>query len=609
MSPVQNLRAPRAALASLTAALCFAVGCGEVSKAGESGNAGGPNGASGSPSGKGGQSATGGGGGNTTAGALTGGEASSTGDAGAGLGGSGLGGSAGADACALSTGDAAASNSDASGPVGLPPSGYLVYLAETTNLGKQVFHVRFHDGVVEPAVRLTPDAGVDGFLVSQQRPATITVKTQDDSSKLLTLVDFDASGPTGSLSLSALTQGDSGGFYHYGLDSDGSMLFASRRSAADVLFFDLRPSTPPAPLQLSGHSLSSTYGWSGSRLLFSGTAAGMTEKEVFAADPSTSPPTSTLLTADATTAGPLGFSVAPNQERAIYRGESSSGATDWYLLDLTAAVPAPLKLTAAELTTPVALPISAWSADSRYYVVQVDPGGLVLVDVEAPSRAQVVSAEGATKFTFASFSPDSQRLVYVASHGGAETTQLYGVALGPGGPSAAYPLVRGTEEEQTAYVNAPQLFGWLHGSRYVYYLGQNPHAYYLADAYGCSGRRVPIRSETNEALILSRMLPAPNARRAAFFSEYWSPGTSDVYVADVDDDGNWGAPTRISEPGGGSGAQELRFLDSDWLMFYEEDAAKRASMYLAPRDGSTPARLLSDPNDDILFTHWVPDKP
>lgn len=604
MNSEQHFRVPRAALAGLTTVLCFTVGCGEVSSRGnEGGSAGSPIGAIGGPAGKGGQSGVGGGGGNGAVTPISGGGGSAANAAG-----SGLGGSAGArDECGLSTGNAASSH--ASVPVGPPPNGYLVYLAETQSLGKQVFHVRLHDGVVEPAVRLTPDAGVDGFFVSPRRHATITVLAQEDASKLLTLVDFDASGPTGSLSLSALAPSGTGAFDNYGLDSDGGMLFASRRSATGVAFFDLRPSTPSAPQQLSGYSLVSTYGWSGSRLLFSGTTAGITQNEIFAADPSASPPTSKLLTADTTAAGPLGFSVAPNHERAIYRSKSASDATEWYLLDLTAAAPAPTQLTAATLTTPLATGVSAWSPDSRYYLVQVDPGGLVLVDVKDPSRAKVINAEGATKFTYASFSPDSQRLVYVASHGGSTTTQLYGVALGADGPSAAYPLIRGTDEEQTAYVTSPELLGWLYGSRYVYYLGQNPHGFYLADASGCSGRRSPYEPNAGEPIMQSLLRSAPNARRAAFFAEAASPGNSDLFVADVDEQGNWGAPTRISEPGGTSAAQELRFLDPDWLMFYEEDAEKHASMYLGPRDGSTPARLLSDPQDAVLFTYWVPDNP
>jgi hypothetical protein len=522
---------------------------------------------------------------------------------GVGSGAGGGGGSAAPDACALSTGDVASSSSDASGAVGAPPNGYLVYLAETTSLGKQVFHVRLHDGVVASPVRLTPDAGVDGYSVIPQRHATITVTDQRDTAFLLTLVDFNESGATGSLVLhsSSLDQNDR--FSSYGTNSDGSLLFAS----PGIRFFDLRPSTP-APQDLSGYSLTSAYGWSGSRLLFSGTKASTGEKGWFSADPSASPPAATVLATQMSASSR--FVISPDKTRAISSSESSNGDTSWYLLNLAATTPAPVQLTSAALRAPVPLGIATWSPDSRYYLVQVDPGGLVLVDVEDPSRGQVVSAEGATKFTFASFSPDAQRLVYVASHGGSQTTQLYGVALGPGGPGAAYPLIRGTEEEQTAYVNAPGLLEWMYGSRYVTYLGQNPHGFYLADAYGCSGRRVPVRSEQSEPFTLNGLHPAPNARRAAFFSDYESPGgATEVYLADIDDEGNWGQPTRISRPGGVGLAQELRFLDGDWVMFYAEDATRDASMYLAPRDGSTPARLLSDPNDAVLFTTWVPDKP
>jgi hypothetical protein len=518
--------------------------------------------------------------------------------------GAGAGGVAAPDACARSMGDGASSSDNASSSVGPPPNGFFVYLAETANQGKQVFHVQVHGGLVAPAVRLTPDAGIDGYAVIPQRPAIITVTGQSDTGYRLTLVDFDQSGATSSLLLrSSSSAGDGDLFSSFGTNSDGSFLFAS----PGIRFFDLRPSTPTSQ-EVSGYSVTTAYGWNGSRLLFSGRKAGTSDQGWFSADPGASPPVATLLTGSL--GGPLGFAIAPNKARAIYPSKSSSGDTTWYLLDLSAATPAPVQLTAAALRAPVTSGINAWSPDSRYYLVQVDPGGLALVDVEHPSRAQVISAEGATKFTFASFSPDSRRLVYVASHGGWQTTQLYGVALEPDGPSAAYPLIRGTEEEQTAYVNAPGLFEWMHDSRYVSYLGQNPHAFYLADAYGCSGRRARLKSEQSQPFTQNGLTPAPNARRAAFFSDYESPGTGTrVYVADIDDDGTWGEPTRISGLVDTGLAQELRFLDGDWLMYYAEDAARHASMYLAPRDGSTPARLLNDPKDAILYSTWVPDPP
>ena len=527
--------------------------------------------------------------------------------------GAGAGGAAAPDACALSMAAGASSSSGASSSVGPPPNGFFVYLAETASQGKQVFHVRVHDGLVAPAVRLTPDAGVDGYAVIPQRPAVIAVTGDRNTGYGLTLVDFDQAGATGSLPLRSPASPTSpappssesfGVIYDFGSNSDGSLLFVS----PGMRFFDLRPSTPTSQ-DVSGYSVTAAYGWNGSRLLFSGTKAGSGDQRWFSADPGASPPVATLLTGSV--GGPLGFSIAPNKARAIYPGKSSSGDTTWHLLDLTAATPAPVQLTAAALRAPVTSGgINAWSPDSRYYLVQVDPGGLALVDVEHPSRAQIVSAEGATKFTFASFSPDSRRLVYVASHGGWQTTQLYGVTLDSDGPSAAYPLIRGTEEEQTAYVNSPGLFEWMHDSRYVSYLGQNPHARYLADAYGCSGRRVRLKPEQSEPFTQNGIRPAPNARRAAFFSDYESPGTGiRVYVADIDNDGSWGEPTRISGPVDAGLAQELRFLDGDWLMYYAEDAERRASMYLAPRDGSTPARLLHDPKDAILYTTWVPDLP
>jgi hypothetical protein len=199
----------------------------------------------------------------------------------------------------------------------------------------------------------------------------------------------------------------------------------------------------------------------------------------------------------------------------------------------------------------------------------------------------------------------------VASHGGSETTQLYGVALGQSGPSVAYPLIRGTEEEQTAYVTQPGLLEWLYDSQYLVYLGQNPHGFYLADASGCSGRRTRFRSEQSEPFTHNGFSAAPNARRVAFFSDFASPGgATEVYVADIDDEGNWGEAILISGSSGGVGlAEELTYLDGDWLMFHAEDAERNASMYLAPRDGSTPARLLSDPNDAVLHTTWIADKP
>ena len=532
---------------------------------------------------------------------MTDGGTSATNGAGSGAGGGG--GSAAPDACTLSTGDGASSSSDASGPVGAPPNGYLVYLAETTSLGKQVFHVRLHDGVAASPVRLTPDAGVEGYSVIPQRHAIITATDQHETGFFLTLVDFNESGATGSLALHSSSLDQIDRFSSYGANSDGSLLFAS----PGIRFFDLRPTTP-APQDLSDYSLTSAYGWSGSRLFFSGTKSSTKEKGWFSADASASPPAATVLATQMSASS--GLVISPDLTRAISRSKSSNGDTSWYLLDLTATTTAPVRLTSAALRAPVPSGIAAWSPDSRYYLVQVDPGGLVLLDLEDPSRGQVVSAEGATKFTFASFSPDAQRLVYVASHGGSQTMQLYGVALGPGGPGAAYPLIRGTEEEQEAYVNAPGMLDWLYGSRYVTYWGRNPAGLYLADAYGCTGRRARFRSEQSELFNLIGPYPAPNARRAALFSDYESPGgATDVYVADIDDDGNWGEPTRINVPGGAGLAEQLRFLDGDWLMFYAEDAARHALMYLAPRDGSTPARLLSDPNDAVLYTTWVPDNP
>jgi hypothetical protein len=600
---------PRSVTAGSAMLFCLVVACSDRSNAGSadataSGSVGAGAGSGGAGAGSGGgasaggsrQTATAGGGGNATA--TPDGGTSATNAAGAGAG------TPDPDACALSTGDAASSSTDASGPVGAPPNGYLVYLAETTGLGKQVFHVRLHDGVVSAPVRLTPDAGVDGYSVIPQRHATLTATGPRDPGFRLTLIDFDESGAIGSLPLPSSRADGSDLFSTYGTNSDGSLLFAS----PGIRFFDLRPSTP-APQDLNGYAITAAYGWSGSRFLFTGTEASTGEKGWFSADVNASPPVAKLL--EAPMGGAIGFAISPDKARAIYPSKSVNGETSWYLVDLAATTPAPVPLTSAALGAPVSSGISAWSPDSRYYVVEMDPGVLVLVDVTDPSGGRVVSAAGATHFTFASFSPDSQSLVYVASHGGAETTQLYGVALGQSGPSVAYPLIRGTEDEQTAYVNQPGLLEWMYGSRYLVYLGQNPHGSYLADASGCSGRRIRFRAEQSEPFTQNGFVPAPNARRAAFFSDFASPGgATEVYVADIDDEGNWGEAACISGSGGGVGlAQELRFLDGDWLMFYSEDAARHASMYLAPRDGSTPARLLSDPNDAVLHTTWVPDKP
>ena len=595
---------PRSVIAGSATLFCLVVACSDVSTAGRAataaggsdgggaGNAGGANAGGSRPT------ATAGGGGNAAGAGMSDGGTTATNAAGAGAG------TAAPDACALSTGDGASSSTDASGPVAAPPNGYLVYLGQTTSLGKQVFHVRIHDGVVSAPVRLTPDVGVDGYSVVPQRHATITVSGQRDPGFRLTLVDFDESGATGSLPLPSSRADDGDLFSNYGTNSDGSLLFAS----PGIRFFDLRPSTP-APQDLSGYSVTAAHGWSGSRLLFTGTKASTGEEGWFSADAGASPPAATLLVA--AVGGSLGFAISPDKARAVYPSKSANGDTSWYLLDLTAPKPVPVQLTSAALGAPISLGISAWSPDSRFYVVEVDPGVLVLVDVKDPSSGQIVSAAGATHFTFASFSPDSQRLVYVASHSGSESTELYGVALNQSGPSVPYPLIRGTEEEQSAYVTQPGLLEWMYGSRYLVYLGQNPDSFYLADASGCSGRRIRFKSEQSEPFTQNGFSPAPNALRAAFFSDFASPGgATEVYVADIDDDGNWGEATRISGSGGDVGlAQELRFLDGDWLMFYAEDAARHASMYLAPRDGSIPARLLSDPNDAVLYTTWVADKP
>ena len=425
---------PRSVIASSAALLCLLVACGEVSSAGRAGNGNGAGtgGALGLGPGGGGQTGTAGGDGKAGTVAMTDGGTSATNGAGSGAGG---GGSAAPDACTLSTGDGASSSSDASGPVGAPPNGYLVYLAETTSLGKQVFHVRLHDGVAASPVRLTPDAGVEGYSVIPQRHAIITATDQHETGFFLTLVDFNESGATGSLALHSSSLDQIDRFSSYGANSDGSLLFAS----PGIRFFDLRPTTP-APQDLSDYSLTSAYGWSGSRLFFSGTKSSTKEKGWFSADASASPPAATVLATQMSASS--GLVLSPDLTRAISRSKSSNGDTSWYLLDLTATTTAPVRLTSAALRAPVPSGIAAWSPDSRYYLVQVDPGGLVLLDLEDPSRGQVVSAEGATKFTFASFSPDAQRLVYVASHGGSQTMQLYGVALGPGGPVAAYHLIR-----------------------------------------------------------------------------------------------------------------------------------------------------------------------
>jgi hypothetical protein len=77
-----------------------------------------------------------------------------------------------------------------------------------------------------------------------------------------------------------------------------------------------------------------------------------------------------------------------------------------------------------------------------------------------------------------------------------------------------------------------------------------------------------------------------------------------VYVADIGDEGNWGEPTRINVPGGAGLAEQLRFLDGDWLMFYAEDAARHASMYVegshinsaaSQRIGAAKPRSLESP--------------
>lgn len=630
MNHDHHLGVSRRVIASRVALFCLAVACSDVSSAGKTDTAAGGDTGVGSGSGVGAtaggtrQSATTGGSGNG-AGSGSGGRASAGGtapiaafggvanpaggslaDAGAPAINAGEAGASGVapEACALSTGDGASSSGDASGPVGEPPNGYLVYLAETPDLGKQVFHVRLHDGVVSAPVRLTPDSGVDGYSVVPQRRATITVTRGSDSGLRLTLVDFDESGATSSLPLPS-SKPDAGElFSSYGTNSDGSLLFAS----PGIRFFDLRPATPE-PRDLSGYRVTAAYGWSGDRLLFSGTEMSGNERGWFSADASASPPAVSRLSPQ--TEDSLVLSISPDKSRAIYPSKSASGEPSWYLLDLTVATPVPVQLTSTALRAPVSSGVSAWSPNSRYYVREGDSGVLVLVDAQDPSFGQVVSAPGATNFTFASFSPDSQRLVYVASHGGSETTQLYGVALGQNGPSAPYPLIRGTEEEQTAYVNQPGLLEWMYGSRYLVYLGQNPHGFYLADASGCSGRRVRFGSEQSELFTQNGFVPAPNARRAAFFSDFENPGgDTEVYVADIDDEGNWGEATRISSSDGGVGlAQELRFLTGDWLMFYAEGAERRPSLYLAPRDGSAPARLLSDPNDVVRYTTWLPDEP
>lgn len=622
---------PRSVIASRIALFCLAVACSDVSKAGNSdtaaagGNGVGSGSGGGTDAGGSRQTATTGGSGNSAR-SGSGGRASAGGtapsatfggvvnaaggaraDAGAPATNAGEAGAGGValDACALSTGDGAPSSGDASGPVGEPPNGYLVYLAETPDLGKQVFHVRIHDGVVSAPVRLTPDSGVDGYSVVPQRRATITVTGARDPGFRLTLVDFDESGATSSLPLPSSKPDDGDLFSSYGTNTDGSLLFAS----PGMQFFDLRSATPTAR-DLIGYSVTTAYGWSGERLLFSGTEMSGKQRGWFSADAGASPPAVSRLSPP--TDDSLVLSISPDKSRAIYPSQSANGDPSWYLLDLTVATPVPVQLTSAALRAPVsASRVSAWSPNSRYYVREVDSGVLVLVDAQDPSFGQVVSAAGATNFTFASFSPDSQRLVYAASHGGSETTQLYGVALGQNGPGAPYPLIRGTEEEQTAYVNQAGLLEWMYGSRYLVYLGQNPHSFYLADASGCSGRRVRFGSEQSEPFTQNGFVHAPNARRAAFFSDFESPGgTMEVYVADIDDEGEWGEVTRISSADGGVGlAQELRFLSGDWLMFYAEDAERRPSLYLAPRDGSAPARLLSDPNDVVGYTTWLPDEP
>jgi len=201
----------------------------------------------------------------------------------------------------------------------------------------------------------------------------------------------------------------------------------------------------------------------------------------------------------------------------------------------------------------------------------------VLVDTEDPSSGRVISAEGAWHFSHATFSPDSQRIVYVARQGDSESTYLYGVALHGGAPGAPYPLVRGTEEEQAVYVTGPELFVWMHGSRYAYFLAIEPHAGHLADTTGCSGRRTAFESPSGEPLHQNSIVAAPNARRAAFFADDSGSGNNDLFVADIDAEGNWGAATRVSERGGDSGEREVTFLNPDWLLYYEGDAERRTA--------------------------------
>lgn len=507
------------------------------------------------------------------------------------------------DPCA----EEASGSDEAAGPVAPPPSGYFVYLAETASLGKQVFHVRIHEGVVEPPVRLTPDAGVDAFMVSPSRHATITVAEQPDLGRLLTLVDFDEAGPTNSLLLNPVSGDTPDTFNSYGLSPDGTRMFAGL--GQDLLFFDLRPSVPAVHGRVSGYTVGGNYAWSGSRAVFFGTAAGSTQRGVFMADPTTSPPTVRLLTADAAVGAPYQFFMSPTQERVVYYRKPPSGATTWYLIDLTAPQPAPVPLTSTALGTPAVSSlgaVGAWSPDSRYYLAEVSPGGLVLIDTDDPSSGQVISVEGMTYFTYASFSPDSKRLIYVASKDRSVPTQLYGVALHDGAPGAPYPVIRGTPEEQAVTVNSRESFGWIHGSRYVYFVAKTPSATHLADAFGCSGRSAAFESSTGHPLILNSVLSAPNARRAAFFAQY-SLEHQELFVANIDADGNWAAPTRLDEPNGERGDRELTFLDADWLMYYRANADARASLHLAPRDASVPARRLNDAEDAVLFTYWVPD--
>jgi Tol biopolymer transport system component len=534
-------------------------------------------------------------GGDAASGANTGGTDD---DAGAGSGGEAASGGTGVD-CDEGGGDDAP---DA--PVGPPPAGYLVYIAEVPGLGEHVFHVRVDGDGIHAPLKLTPDFADDdlGYLVIPHRPATIYVTGNAQDGRHLYLVDFDANAASEPVLLNPPDPSgrDTNAIDSYGLSPDGRLLHFIRRGGVHIT--NLEEATPTDAESVGEYDRAGIVGWSGRRLLFFAGESG----DLMLADATSFPPSlARLVSTDPDSgSGSVSAMLSPDGSRSLYRRTFDTGESRWYWLDLTEGEPRPVQLSGALLGTPSIPWTKAWSPDSRYFVG--DFAGLVLIDFEG-SDARVISAGGAEDFTYASFSPDSRRLVYVARHYQSASYQIFGVDLSSGAPSSAFPLIRGTEEEQAIYGAQGMGPEWLSDSRYVHYY--NPNAIYLADAWGCSGERKLFADAEGASIDLYLVRPASDRRRIAFFSEHWTPGDRNVYVADLDAEGDMDDPVLVSEPGGTTGFHELRFVDNDWLIYYEQDDENRRAMHIAPRDGSVPARSISGLDHDMRHTHWLPDPP